>query len=143
MQQTVRYLLDTNVVSEWTKPNPDPRVVAWLESVDEDRVGLSVATLAEVRRGIERLAGGPKRRRLEEWLTHDLRERFEGRIFGVDADAADAWGRASARALAAGRASGEVDALIAGIADVNGLIVVTRDVDDFTPFGVETLNPWS
>lgn len=143
MPQAVRYLLDTNVVSEWTKPQPDARVMQWLDDVDEDRVGLSVATLAEIRRGIERLADGRRRRRLDDWLTHDLRARFEGRIFGVDAEAADAWGRASARAIAAGVAAGEVDAMIAGIAHAHGLIVVTRNVDDFASFGVDVLNPWT
>src|SRR5690242_9445540 len=64
----VSFLLDTNVVSEWTKPYPNPGVVGWLETVDEDRVYLSVVTLVELRYGIERLAVGKKRKRLEEWL---------------------------------------------------------------------------
>ena len=63
------FLLDTNVVSEWVRPRPDAGVVAWLAEADEDRVFISVVTLAELRYGIERLTAGQRRRRLDEWLT--------------------------------------------------------------------------
>ena len=66
------YLLDTNVVSEWTKPQPNAGVITWLEEADEDRVFLSVATLAELRHGIERLAPGSRRKKLDSWLGEEL-----------------------------------------------------------------------
>ena len=66
------FLLDTNVVSEWVKPRPDAGVVAWLAEVDEDRVFVSVITLAELRYGIERMAAGKRRTRLDEWLRTEL-----------------------------------------------------------------------
>jgi len=68
----VSFLLDTNVVYEWVKPRPDPRVIAWLDDVDEDRVFLSVVTLAELRYGVDRLAAGGRRTRLDVWLREDL-----------------------------------------------------------------------
>src|SRR5579862_1399464 len=69
---SVSFLLDTNVVSEWTKPKPNAGVVEWLTRVDEGEVFLSVVTFAEVRHGIERLAAGARRRRLDEWLRSEL-----------------------------------------------------------------------
>jgi len=69
----VSYLLDTNVVSEWTRPRPNAGVVEWLAKVDEDEVFLSVVTFAELRHGIERLAPGARRRRLDEWLRNACR----------------------------------------------------------------------
>jgi toxin FitB len=139
----VSFLLDTNAVSESTKPVPDRGLLEWLATVDEDRVYLSVITLAELRSGIERLADGRRRARLEDWLEHDLPARFAGRILHVDVAVADAWGRLSARARAAGRPLGVMDAFIAATAQVAGLAVVTRDVTGYTPAGIDVHNPWT
>src|SRR5215210_1866149 len=81
--RSVNYLLDTNVVSEWTKPRPDPGVTDWLADADEDRVYLSVVTLAELRHGVERLADGARKARLDRWLTDELLLRFEGRVLAI------------------------------------------------------------
>lgn len=137
------YLLDTNVVSEWTKPAPDAGVLSFLGAVDEDRVFLSVATLAEIRRGVDLLRDGRKRRRLEGWLTHDLRERFEGRLLPVDEATADVWGRMGARAARSGVHPSEVDALVAATASLHECVLVTRNTKDFEPFGIDLFNPWS
>jgi toxin FitB len=74
------WLIDTNIISEWVKPRPDAGVVRWFEEVDEDRVFLSVISLAEIRFGVERLAQGRRRTRLDQWLRHELPTRFAGRI---------------------------------------------------------------
>jgi predicted nucleic acid-binding protein len=87
------WLIDTNIVSEWVKPRPDARLVSWLEEVDEDRVFLSVVSLAEIRFGVELLAQGRRRTRLDQWLREQLPERFEGRVVPVDGQVADACGR--------------------------------------------------
>ncbi|MGH8291617.1 MAG: PIN domain-containing protein, partial [Steroidobacteraceae bacterium] len=97
------FLLDTNVVSEWRKPRPNAGLIDWLTQVDEDEVFLSVVTFAELRHGIERLAAGARRRRLDDWLRNDLPVRFEGRIVGVDGAIADEWGRLVARRETLGR----------------------------------------
>jgi predicted nucleic acid-binding protein len=80
----VNFLLDTNAVSEWVKPRPNPGLIGWMESADEDRIFLSVISLAELRYGVERIAAGRRRSRLEQWLQHELPLRFEGRILPVD-----------------------------------------------------------
>ena len=137
------FLLDTNVVSEWTKPRPNAGVVEWLARVDEDEAFLSVVTFAELRHGIERLPTGERRRRLDEWLRNDLALRFEDRIIGVDGAIADEWGRVIARRETRGRPMSAMDALIAATAQVHDLTVVTRNAADFQSFVKNVLNPWT
>ncbi len=137
------FLLDTNVVSEWIKPQPNAGVVEWIARVDEDEVFLSVVTFAELRHGIERLATGARRRRLDVWLRKDLPSRFEGRIVGVDGAIADEWGRLVAQRENRGRPIQAMDALIAATAQVHGLTLVTRNTADFQPSVKSLLDPWT
>jgi len=136
------FLLDTNVVSEWVKPRPDKGVLAWLSEVDEDRVFLSVMTLAELRSGIERLAAGKRRARLDAWLQEELPLRFEGRLLPIDRAVADAWGRIAARGEQVGRPISVADALVAATAEVHELTLVTRNAADFEPALKAIVNPW-
>lgn len=136
------FLLDTNVVSEWVKPRPNPGVIGWLADVDEDRVFISVITLAESRRGVERMEDGIRKQRLAAWLASELPLRFEGRIVPIDAMVADAWGRITARGEIAGRPIGATDAFIAATAVAHGLTLVTRNVRDFQSSLNAMVNPW-
>ena len=137
------FLLDTNVVSEWVTPQPNPRVIAWLAEVDEDRVFLSVVTLAELRSGVASLAAGRRRDRLDAWLSQDLPTRFDGRVLPVDAAIADGWGRIIATAKAAGRPIHAMDAFLAATAHIHQLTLVTRNVSDFQSTGTPVLCPWT
>jgi toxin FitB len=136
------FLLDTNVVSEWVKPRPDPGVIEWLESTDEDRIFISVVTLAELRYGVERLATGKRRHRLEEWLRDELPLRLEDRILSVDALIANAWGTTVSRSEAAGHSISVIDAFLAATAEVHRLTLVTRNVSHFA-LVKPILNPWA
>ena len=136
------FLLDTNVISEWVKPEPNPHVVEWLKEVAEDRVFLSVASIAEVRRGVELMPPGKRRDRLASWLTEDLPVRFDGRILDIDGRIAEAWGILMARGQKAGVNVGTLDAFFAATAEVHGLTLVTRNVRDFLKLGIRLLNPW-
>jgi hypothetical protein len=136
------FLLDTNAVSEWTKPRPNPGLIGWMESTDEDRIFISVITLAELRYGVERLMAGARRRRLEAWLGHEVPLRFEGRILPIDAGVAEAWGKTVSRSDAAGRPIGAMDAFLAATAEFHHLTLVTRDVSDFKLLKA-VLNPWT
>ena len=136
------FLLDTNAVSEWVKPRPDPGLIGWMEAADEDRVFISVISLAELSYGVERLPARKRRRRLEEWLRHELPLRFEGRILPIDNEVAEAWGKTVSRSEAAGRPIGAMDAFLAATAEVHRLTLVTRNVSDF-PLLKTVLNPWT
>ena len=137
------FLLDTNVVSEWVKPRPDPGVITWLAEVDEDRVFMSVVTLAELRYGIERIPADSRRARLERWLRDELPLRFEGRVLSIDHAVADAWGKTVARCEMIGRPIGVMDAFIASTANVHALKLVTRNGSDFKSVVQEIVDPWT
>ena len=137
------YLLDTNIVSEWVKLRPEPKVVSWLADIDEDRVFLRVATLAELRHGVERLPASRRRTRLDEWLRHDLPARFEGRILPIDETTAATWGVIVARRETKGRPIGVMDAWIAATAETHELTLVTRNAADFRDAVTAILDPWA
>jgi predicted nucleic acid-binding protein len=138
----VRYLLDTNVISEWIKPQPDAGVVAWLAAADEDALHVSVLVFAEIRLGIELLPPGQKRSRLGAWLDDDLAARFEGRIIGVDRRVAEAWGALVARGRSRGTPPPVLDAFLAATALVHEMTLVTRNEREVAALDVAVLNPW-
>jgi predicted nucleic acid-binding protein len=137
------FLLDTNVVSEWTKAQPNRGVLTWLADVDEDRTFLSVVTLAELRHGVERLPASKHRLRLDEWLRGALLMRFEARVLPVDAAVADEWGRIVSRCESRGKPISTMDAFVAATASVRALTLVTRNTKDFEFALKAVLNPWT
>jgi predicted nucleic acid-binding protein len=137
----MNFLLDTNAVSEWAKPRPNPGLIGWMESADEDRIFISVVSLAELRYGVERMAAGRRRSSLEQWLQRDLPLRFESRILPIDTNVADAWGKTVSQNEAAGRPIGAMDAFLAATAEIHQMTLVTRNVTDF-PLLKAILNPW-
>lgn len=136
------YLLDTNVLSEWVKPRPEPRVIAWLDTVDEDQVFLSVISFAELRRGVELLTAGQRREDLARWIVQDLTDRFHGRVLDVDRHVAEAWGRVMARGQRSGRSLTAMDGFFAATAASRDLTLVTRNVSDFVGLGFPIFDPW-
>lgn len=139
----MNFLLDTNLISEWIKPEPNTGVVTWTAEADEDRLFISVVTLAELRHGMERLAAGRRRERLDSWLQHDLPDRFGERVLPVTRAVADTWGRIVTKSQALGQPIGVMDAFIAATADVHKLALVTRNESDFASAVATVLNPWS
>ncbi|PDT10334.1 type II toxin-antitoxin system VapC family toxin [Rhizobium sp. M1] len=138
----MRLLLDTNVLSEVTKPTPDMRVLAWLDKLDEDRSFISIVSIAEIRRGVALMDNGRKRDALAEWLARDLPQRFERRIIPVDEPVALSWGDLMGRAKRSGRGLLSMDGLIAATAIAHDLILATRNTRDFEGFGIELIDPW-
>lgn len=136
------YLLDTNVISELVAPQPSPAVIQWVESVEEERVYLSVITIGELKRGIEKLRPSRRRRVLERWLVEDLLVRFGERVLPLDVPVLLTWGSLVARAEAKGRPMAAIDSLVAATAAHHGLTLVTRNVQDFQAAEVPLLNPW-
>jgi predicted nucleic acid-binding protein len=136
-------LLDTNVVSEIRRPEPDTRVLEWLSRLEYRAGYLSVISISEIRFGIERIPHGNRRRLLEHWLEHQIAVDFGDRLLPVDEHVADRGGTVRARALAAGRPMSVMDSLIAATADVHGLTLVTRNIRDFEIWGGPIDNPWA
>ena len=138
----MRYLLDTNVLSEPARPQPDSNVVAWLEAQSQMDLVLSVLTLGELGKGVERLASGARRDRLRQWLDVDLPRRFRDRVLPVDERVARAWGRLSASGEEEGRRLPVIDGLLLATAAVHNLTFITRNERDCADRGVPLLNPW-
>ncbi|ULR47783.1 type II toxin-antitoxin system VapC family toxin [Rhizobium sp. K102] len=138
----MRLLLDTNVLSEVTRPNPDMRVLAWLDQLDEDRSFISIVSIAEIRRGVALMDERRKRDALAEWLARELPQRFERRIIPVDEPVASAWGDLMGRAKRSGRGLSSMDGLIAATAAAHDLTLATRNTRDFEGFGIELIDPW-
>lgn len=136
------FLLDTNAVSEWVKPRPNPGLIAWMESADEDRIFLSVISLAELRYGVDRMANGKRKHRLHEWLLSELPGRFEDRMLPVDATIADCWGKIVALCELAGQPISVMDAFLAATAEVHKLTLVSRNVSDFRMV-TKIISPWT
>ncbi len=131
------YLLDTNVVSELRRPRPHGAVIAWLTAIDDIDLFISAVTVGEIQAGIEitRAQDATKAAEIEAWLEQVI---ATGNVVAMDARAFRRWAR-----LMHGRSDDLVeDAMIAATALVNDLVVVTRKVRDFKPFGVKTLNPF-
>lgn len=133
----MKWLLDTNTLSELTKAEPDPGLLEWLEA-NEAESGLSSISVGEMVLGIERLPEGKKRRRLERALKF-LREDYAGKILDFSEGTAVEWGRLVAQAQGQGRNLSVLDSQIEAIAVHFGLTVVTRNGADF--FHV-VFNPW-
>jgi len=121
---------------------PAPKVLAWLDAVDEDRVFISVASIAELRRGIALMDDGRRRAALAAWLATDLPARFAGRILPIDHAIAERWGDLMAQSRRSGVALSVMDGFFAATALANDLMLVSRNVRDFASFGVALLNPW-
>lgn len=136
------YLLDTNCVSEAVRLRPEPRVIGWLETVEEGLLYLSVLTLGEIRKGVASLAQSKRRTLLESWLETELLSRFSTRILSIDAAIADRWGSLAATAKSKGRALSTIDGLLAATAIHHNLTVVSRNDSDFAGLQVPVFNPW-
>ncbi|MGH7630467.1 MAG: type II toxin-antitoxin system VapC family toxin [Gemmatimonadales bacterium] len=141
----MKYLLDRVVLSEPAKPRgrANRGAIAWLQAQDPLDLAISVLTLGEIRRGVDLLADGRRKRELVEWLSDDLPAQFDRRVLPVCAEVALAWGSLTAVAQRQGRPLHVVDGLLLATAQVHGLAVVTRNADDFEQRGIPVENPYS
>jgi len=136
------YLIDTFVLSEFTRRKSELRVIDWLDSLDEENLFISVITMGEIQRGIERLPDSHRKTELLVWINTELLARFAGRKVALDAPTMFLWGSLVARLEATGQPMGVMDSLILASALQNNLIIATRNVSDFLPGGVQVINPW-
>jgi toxin FitB len=138
----MRYLLDTNVLSEFKRPTPNAMVLSWLSAANEEELYISVVSLGELRQGVEQLADGRRKTELDRWLRDELPGRFEGRVLEVNAAVADVWGELSAKVKRQGLSVGVVDRYLAAAARVHAMAIVTRNTKDFRALDVNLVNPW-
>lgn len=136
------YLLDTCLVSELVRKRPSSAVLSWLERQPERDLFLSVLTFGELQKGIARLPDNLKRRRLQEWVEHELQLRFAGRILSIDHEVATLAGQLQGTSESQGFTLPVVDSLIAATALHNGLSVVSRNQTEMNRCGTTVLNPW-
>jgi len=139
----MRYLLDTCIILELPKQNPDPNVVKWIRSQHETDFCLSVLTFGEIQKGISKLVDSEKKILLQEWLNFELKTRFENRILEISGSIAQKWGEIQGCAEQRGNKMPVIDSLIAATGLVHNLTVVTRNIDDMKQSGVTLLNPWN
>ncbi|MEP7012542.1 MAG: type II toxin-antitoxin system VapC family toxin [Acidobacteriota bacterium] len=136
-----RFLLDTNIISNITKPAPSELLVAWMAKQADNDLFIASFTVAEVWRGVLEKPFGRKRDQLEAWFTgpEGPSALFAGRVLAFDEKAGLAWARLMAEGKARGRSRSALDTIIAATAEANDCIVVTDNEDDF--YGVEIFNP--
>lgn len=134
-------LLDTNVVSEAMKAEPNPAVLRWMDAQIAETLYLSSVTIAELLFGIGALPSGRRKDALNQTLN-GLLEMFSGRLLPFDADAARHYAQLAVAARAAGKGFPTPDGYIAAIANARGFMVATRDVAPFHAAGIKVINPW-
>ena len=136
-----RYLLDTNIISNVTKPSPSTALVAWMAEQADNDLFISALTVAEIRRGLLEKPKGKKRALLDAWFTgpEGPQALFVGRVLPFDENAALVWARLMAEGTAKGRPRSALDMIIAAVAEANDCVVVTDNEKDFT--GLKFVNP--
>ncbi|MGA1856335.1 type II toxin-antitoxin system VapC family toxin [Azospirillum sp. 11R-A] len=137
----MRFLLDTNIISNIVKPTPSASLMAWMAEQNDEDLYISTLTVAEIRRGILQMPAGKRRDRLDAWFSglEGPQSLFAGRILPFDESAALVWARLMAEGSAAGRPRSALDTVIAAVAEANGCITVTDNERDFA--GIQILNP--
>lgn len=137
----MRYLLDTNIISNITKPTPSESLLAWMGEQNDEDLFIASLTVAEIRRGVLEKPAGKRRDQLEAWFRgpEGPQALFAGRVLPFDEGAGLIWARLMADGKANGRPRSALDMIIAAVAEANGCIVVTDNDKDFA--GIETLNP--
>ncbi|MYI90052.1 MAG: type II toxin-antitoxin system VapC family toxin [Gammaproteobacteria bacterium] len=135
-------ILDTNVVSEPLRRDPEPRVVEWLDGQTLETLYLSAITVAELRFGVQSLPVGQRRDRLHENLEQKVLPIFVGRVLAFDLSASQSYANIMARARSIGRAISVADGYIAATAAANSMMVATRDTAPFDAAELKTINPW-
>lgn len=136
-------ILDTNVISELTRLNPEPRVLAWIDRQFADQVFVTAVSKAEIVFGLESMAAGKRRFELEDIYRRLFQTRFLGRVLAFDADCAHQFARFAASAQKRGLRMGTADLQIAAIAAYHNFAVATRNIEDFDHEGLDVLNPWT
>jgi toxin FitB len=135
-------IVDTNVVSEAMRPQPDRTVIAWLDAQTWDSLYLCAPVLAELHYGIQHLPSGRRKQLLTGAFEQIENELYRGRILPFDQVSASNYGRLAVKRERLGKRMEQMDAIIAAIALTHGAAIATRDTEDFAGLGLEVINPF-
>ncbi len=138
----IEYMLDTNTLSELQKKIPDANVENWFYSQPVSRLYLSSFTIAEIEAGIHQQRDLEKTEKLQTWLESVVLVKFTNRILSFDTTAAQVYGRWAGKNRKQGTPLTVTDMQIAAIAYVHGLVVATRNTNDFKSLPIQLVNPW-
>jgi predicted nucleic acid-binding protein len=138
----VAYILDTNILREMYVSNPNEKFKSWFTKQDKEDFHITTFNVAEIRYGIEKLPQSKKRQDIESWLDDILLPNFNGRILTFDLKSAQAWGVMAAQNTKTGRPRPHMDSLLASIALAHDMVLVTRNIKDFSGLGIELVNPF-
>lgn len=141
----MKYLLDTNIISEFISKNPNQKVLDYVNSLDENDIYLSVITIGEIRFGIQKLDREHQAKKislLSTWLNNELMQRFDGRIVDIDKETMLQWGEINAKLQKIGRPMPIMDSLIASSCLAKKMVLITRNTKDFYSFEMEMINPF-
>ena len=136
-------LLDTNVLCERLRAQPDPAVLAWFGAQPADSLFVSAVTQAEMLLGARLLPAGKRRRQLEQSLEAMFNEDFAAHVLPIDASAADQYATLAAARRRAGQPISQFDAQIAAISSSHRMALATRNISDFEGCGLTLTNPWA
>ena len=138
----MNFLIDTCVVSEFKNKNPEQAVINWLKSVEGSSLYLSVITIGELHKGIEKMKNSARKDMLQDWVENDLLVFFHGRIIEISQKISIAWGKIQAAAELKGRVLPSIDSMLVATAFAENLTIVTRNISDMRVDDVEIFNPW-
>ena len=147
----MRFLVDTNILSELSQDRPEPAVEDWLDRQPREDLAVSALSFGEIRAGMLMMAEGRKKSRVRQWFKHTLEDQFADRVLPVGKAGVEAysrtialeWGRLTGEAKQRGRRTDIVDLLLVATALVLGLTIVTRNVRHCAGWGAHVINPWS
>lgn len=139
----MKYLLDTNIISEFISKKPNQNVVDFILSLNEDNLYLSVITIGEIKAGIEKLDDGSKKEKLLYWFEHNLLVRFENKIIDIDIKIMLQWGAINNKLKKLGRPLPIMDSLIGATCEVDNLVLITRNEKDFKNLDIKIVNPFN
>ena len=137
----MKYLLDSNIISEFISKTPNQNVINYILAIDENDIYLSVVTIGEIKTGIEKLPEGQKKNKLSQWLENDLLMRFENKIIDIDIDIMFQWGAINSELKQLGKPLPIMDSLIGATSQVKDLVLITRNEKDFKNLDIKIANP--
>ena len=138
----MKYLFDTSIITELISTQPNPNLIAFVDSLDQADIYLSAITVGEIAKAIQKLPESLRKVDLQKWLHEDLLVRFEGHIISLDAEIFIRWGELSAKLETFGFENPAIDSLIAATVLTHHMVLVTINETDFANMEIEIVNPW-